>query len=94
MFQKLEKAREELEELQQEKQSLLKANRMLVEVLVAMEETLQKEGVKIDEMDEHSYSFHRGWQDHKESLRIEELDEDVDRQLAQLKKLIDGLEAL
>lgn len=94
IFQKLDNAHEELEDLKDQRDNLLKANKKLVEILINMENILQEKGVEIEEMDEHSYSFHRGWEDHQDSLQVENLDEDVEHQLSQLKKLIDGLEAL
>lgn len=94
MFQKLETAQEELEQLKEEKENLLEANQKLVRVLVNMEEVLRKEGVEIDEMDEFSYSFHKGWQEHQDSIKIQDLDEDPEEQIRQLRKLLRGLETL
>lgn len=94
MFQKLESAQEELEELKDQRDNLLEANKKLVRVLVNMEDVLRREGVEIGEMDEFSYSFHKGWQDHQDSISIDDLDEDPEEQIRQLRKLLRGLETL
>lgn len=95
IFETLEEAHERLEELKQERRKLLKANKKLVEVLVDMEDVLEKKGVELDEMGDYSYSFHRGWNDHQSELKIEEISqESVDRQLRQLDSLLKDLEVL
>lgn len=95
IFETLDEAHERLAELKQERRKLLKANRKLVEVLVDMEDVLEKKGVELDEMGDYSYSFHRGWNDHQDELKIEDISEgSVDRQLRQLDGLLKDLEVL
>lgn len=95
IFETLDEAHERLEELKEERERLLKANKKLVKVLIDMEKTLEKEGVQLDEMGDYSYSFHRGWNDHQEELKIEDVSEEsVDRQLKQLDGLLKDLKVL
>jgi len=95
IFETLEEAHERLEELKEERRRLLKANKKLVEVLVGMEDVLEGKGVELDEMGDYSYSFHRGWNDHRDELSIEDISEEsVDRQLKQLDGLLKDLKVL
>jgi len=95
IFETLDEAHERLEELKEERRKLLKANKKLVKVLVDMEDVLERKGIELDEMGDYSYSFHRGWNDHREELKIEEVSEEsVDRQLRQLDGLLKDLEVL
>lgn len=95
IFETLDAAHERLAELKQERRKLLKANKKLVKVLVDMEDVLERKGIELDEMGDYSYSFHRGWNDHREELKIDDVSEDsVDRQLSQLDGLLKDLEVL
>jgi hypothetical protein len=91
----LDEAHERLEELKKERKKLLKANKKLVKVLVDMEEVLEQQDIEVDQMGDYSYDFHRGWNDHREELNIEDFSEDsIDRQLRQLDSLLKDLEVL
>jgi hypothetical protein len=95
IFETLDEAHERMEELKAERRKLLKANKKLVEVLVDMENVLDEKGVELDEMGDYSYSFHRGWNEHREELSIEDVSqESVDRQLNQLDGLLEDLKVL
>jgi hypothetical protein len=95
IFETLDEAHERLEELKQERRKLLKSNKKLVKVLVDMEDVLKEQGIEVDQMGDYSYDFHRGWKDHREELKIEDISEEsVDRQLKQLDRLLKDLEVL
>lgn len=95
MFETLEEARERLEELKKERNKLLEANKKMARILVAMDEDLKASGMEMDEMNEHTYSFHDGWNSRKEEIRIEDISEDaVDQQLKQLNQLLSNEDIL
>lgn len=104
MLVKLERVAERLEELKEERKKLLKANRQLVrlaettqDILGEVDEEAKKEAEKNFMIDEHEYSFQEGWKPkevvYEKSLDLEpgiDLD-DVDRQLEQVKLLMDRI---
>ena len=95
MFETLEEAHEKLSELKDERDKLLEANKKMARILVSMDEDLREVGVGPDEMNEHTYSFHDGWNSRKEEILIEDISEDsVDRQLKQLNQLLSNEDIL
>lgn len=89
IFETLDEAHERLRELKKERNKLLKANKKLARTLVSLEKDLEDAGAEIDSLNEHSYSFHEGWNSHKDEIVLEEISEDsVDSQLRVLDKLL------
>ncbi len=101
---KLERARERLEQLHEERDKLLEANRQLVrlaettqDILAELDEDAKEKAEENFRIDDHEYSFQEGWRPkevvYEESLSLEPgvNSEDVERQLEQVRELMNRI---
>jgi hypothetical protein len=89
IFETLDEAHKQFKQIKDEKKKLLKANKMLVDLLLKMENVLDDSELEAISLDSHDYSFDDGWTGHEDKVRLEDSSKDsIETQLEELERLI------
>lgn len=91
IFEEMEKAQEKVENLKDQRNKLIEANKALLQLVEKMESEIDLES------SEHEYSFKEGWKNEEvlEGLRLnpqEYSEEELERQVDQVIKTVNRLE--
>lgn len=95
----LDKARDKIENLREQRDELFEANKRLVELVKSLEAAYEEEAGGKVRFEGHEYSFKQGWTPtdiiHDKDLELEEPNvEEVDRQIGEVLETMKDVEDL